>query len=63
MDNVGVQTESIAISIRVQQPPPLPLATAETIPHVTPAEMAKEVRRLDAGWSAVIREIGIKLDQ
>ena len=30
---------------------------------MTPAEMAKEVRRLDAGWSAVIREIGIKLDQ
>ena len=30
---------------------------------MTPAEMAKEVRRLDAGWGAVIREIGIKLDQ
>ena len=30
---------------------------------MTPAEMAKEVRRLDAGWSAIIREVGIKLDQ
>ena len=30
---------------------------------MTPAEMAKEVRRLDAGWSAVIRETGVKLDQ
>jgi hypothetical protein len=28
-----------------------------------PAEMAKEVKRLDEGWGAVIREIGIKLDQ
>ena len=28
-----------------------------------PAEMAKEVKRLDAGWGAVIREVGVKLDQ
>ena len=30
---------------------------------MTPAEMAREVKRLDAGWSAIIREVGVKLDQ
>ena len=28
-----------------------------------PAEMAREVRRLDASWGAIIREVGVKLDQ
>ena len=28
-----------------------------------PAEMAREVRRLDASWSAIIRDVGVKLDQ
>ena len=27
-----------------------------------PEEMAKEVRRLDAAWGAIIRELGVKLD-
>ena len=30
---------------------------------ITPAEMAKEVRRLDGRWGAIIREVGVKLDQ
>ena len=30
---------------------------------ITPAEMAKEVRRLDERWGAIIREVGVKLDQ
>jgi tripartite-type tricarboxylate transporter receptor subunit TctC len=30
---------------------------------MTPAEMAKEVKRLDQAWGAVIREVGVKLDQ
>ena len=30
---------------------------------IPPAEMAQEVRRLDERWGAVIRELGIKLDQ
>lgn len=30
---------------------------------ISPAEMVKEVRRLDERWGAVIREVGIKLDQ
>ncbi|MFN0164647.1 MAG: Bug family tripartite tricarboxylate transporter substrate binding protein [Burkholderiales bacterium] len=29
---------------------------------ITPAEMAKEVRRLDERWGAIIREVGVKLD-
>jgi tripartite-type tricarboxylate transporter receptor subunit TctC len=29
---------------------------------MTPAEMRKEVRRLDQAWGAVIREVGFKLD-
>lgn len=29
---------------------------------ITPAEMASEVRRLDARWGKVIREVGVKLD-
>ena len=29
---------------------------------MSPAEMAREVKRLDAGWGAIIREVGIKLD-
>jgi tripartite-type tricarboxylate transporter receptor subunit TctC len=29
---------------------------------MTPAEMAKEVQRLDQAWGAVIREVGVKLD-
>ena len=28
-----------------------------------PAEMAREVKRLDERWGAVIREVGVKLDQ
>ena len=27
-----------------------------------PAEMAREVKRLDQRWGAVIREVGVKLD-
>jgi tripartite-type tricarboxylate transporter receptor subunit TctC len=30
---------------------------------MTPAEMMKEVERLDRAWGAVIREVGVKLDQ
>lgn len=30
---------------------------------MSPAEMAREVKRLDEGWGAVIREVGVKLDQ
>lgn len=30
---------------------------------IPPAEMVKEVRRLDERWGAVIREVGVKLDQ
>jgi tripartite-type tricarboxylate transporter receptor subunit TctC len=30
---------------------------------MTPAEMRKEIQRLDQAWGAVIREVGVKLDQ
>lgn len=39
--SAGHQEAKRRDQIRAQQPPPLPLATAETIPHVTPAELAK----------------------
>ena len=29
---------------------------------IAPAEMAKEARRLDQAWGAIIREVGFKLD-
>lgn len=29
---------------------------------IPPAEMAQEVRRLEAAWGAIIRELGVKLD-
>jgi tripartite-type tricarboxylate transporter receptor subunit TctC len=29
---------------------------------IPPAEMVREVKRLDERWGAVIREVGVKLD-
>ena len=29
---------------------------------IPPAEMAREVKRLDERWSGVIRKVGVKLD-